>query len=89
MQQGKAADVLAATGALVPGLGLGVLVSRWIAPAGVFLVLGGAALHARGMMVKHRLEAMAVVPKWWVWLYWLCWAGLLVVGALVLVDGIW
>lgn len=81
----KMAELMASAGALVLGIGIGALAGAWIGPAGGVMVLLGGALHARGMIVKHRYEASLAIPAWWVWLYRLCWAGLIVVGVLILV----
>jgi hypothetical protein len=82
----KLAELLGSTGALVLGIGVGAWAATWIGPTSGVLVLLGAALHARGMILKHRAEASLEVPHWWVWLYRLCWVGLVVAGLWVLID---
>lgn len=42
----------------------------------------GAALHAWGMVARHRLERRGDRVWWGEALYWLCWAILLAIGAL-------
>ena len=79
----KAAELTSGIGAVVLGIGLGVLLARFIGPAAGVVAAVGVLLHGFGMWDKHRLEAgmptaddRAVVA-----LYWACW--LLLSGVLV------
>lgn len=81
----RVAELTSSLGALVLGMGLGILLSKWLADVGIWILLGGAVAHAWGMYDKNRLEQSAGAPDvWWhVYAYWLCWL-VLGVGALVL-----
>ena len=72
------ADLAGGVGAGVLGMGLGVMLASYLRGAGVLLLVVGGALHATGMLAKHRLEKSADErPLWWeTLLYWGCWAGL-------------
>lgn len=77
------ADLAGSVGAGVLGAGLGVVLAKYIGGVGVLLIVVGGALHAAGMLDKHRLEkSEGEAPLWWhAVLYWVCWvtlAGLLV-----------
>jgi hypothetical protein len=76
--QRERADLAGSVGAGVLGAGLGVLMADYIGGAGVLLIVVGGALHATGMLHKHRLEKReGEAPVWWhVLLYWACWVGL-------------
>ena len=71
----KRADLAGGLGAGALGMGLGVLLASYLRGAGALLVLTGAALHASGMWVKHRVESSTHErPVWWeALLYWVCW----------------
>ena len=75
----KLADLTSASGALILGVGLGTLLSRWITSVAVPVAVLGVGMHAFGMWDKHRLEAQRgdVNPTWVVALYWACWVLLL------------
>lgn len=82
----KLAELTSGLGAVVLGMGLGVLLSRYLAGLGVPVLLIGLALHGSGMYTKHRLEQGGAAQPWWATaLYWLCWALLAaLVGYLIL-----
>lgn len=86
----RIAELTSSLGALVLGIGLGALFSRWLVDAGVWILVGGAIVHAWGMYDKNRLERIADAPDvWWhVYAYWSCWF-LLGIGALALVMRLW
>jgi hypothetical protein len=69
------ADLAGSVGAGVLGAGLGVALANYIGGAGVLLIVVGGALHATGMLDKHRLEkSEGEAPLWWhAVLYWVCW----------------
>jgi len=79
----KQADLASGLGAGILGAGLGALAGSYLGPYAVPLLAIGAALHAWGMLERHRLDGAAPRVWWAEALYWLCWA-LLAVGALVL-----
>lgn len=60
----------------VAGVGLGVMLARWLNDSGLVILLVGALVHAWGMFDGMRLERQADLPRpsWSVGLYWLCWA---------------
>lgn len=82
----RLAELTSSVGALVLGIGLGALLSNWLAGVGLWILLTGAVVHGWGMYDKNRLEQSAQLPDvWWhVYAYWLCWL-LFGVGALVLI----
>ncbi len=78
----KRAELASGLGALLLGLGLGVLAGRQIAPFGLPLLVVGIVIHGWGMFDKHRLQRRVEVvpPLWSVALYWICWVGLAVMA---------
>ena len=84
MTRMKLAELTSGVGALVLGIGLGALFSRWLATAAELITVIGLVLHAFGMWDKHRLEAIGPTenPPWIVALYWVCW--LLLAGVLAM-----
>jgi hypothetical protein len=70
----KIAELTSSSGALVLGLGLGVLLERWLAGWGVLLLFAGMVVHSWGMFHKRRLETSNdVLPRWSTVTYWMCW----------------
>ena len=78
----KKAELLGGVGALVLGAGLGLLLSSFLQPYAVPLLVVGLLAHAWGMFDKHRLEAASpgARPRWAESLYWVCWAALLLLA---------
>ena len=76
------AELASGVGAVVLGVGLGVLAADQFGSLGLPLLLVGAAVHAWGMYDKHRLERQSDASAvWWEPVaYWTCW-GLLAVLA--------
>jgi hypothetical protein len=68
------------SGAVVLGLGLGVLLSDRLAGLGPAVLAAGIAVHAWGMYDKHRLERRQdVADPWWATaLFLVCWLALAV-----------
>ena len=83
MTRRKLAELTSGIGALVLGIGLGALVSTWVAGAAGFITVAGMTVHAFGMWDKHRLETQSEADsgRLTVVLYWVCW--LLLAGVLV------
>lgn len=52
----RVAELTSALGALALGIGLGVLLSRWLAGLGLWMLLGRAVAHAWGMSDKNHME---------------------------------
>ncbi|MFC1458325.1 MULTISPECIES: hypothetical protein [Microvirga] len=81
----RLAELTSGVGAVVLGIGLGVLAADHLDRVGLPLLLVGAAVHAWGMFDKHRLERQADAPAvWWAPVaYWTCWGllGLAGLGA--------
>lgn len=75
----RKAELLGVVGALVLGLGLGLILAGFLKPYAVAFLLAGLLMHAWGMFDKHRLEtASSVIRPWWAeLLYWICWIALL------------
>jgi hypothetical protein len=84
----KMAELLSGVGAVVLGMGLGLLFSRFLSPYITPLILIGLLTHAWGMFDKHRFEsASAGVRLWWAEvLYWVCWGALFVLAAYIAVS---
>ena len=86
----KRAELTAGTGALVLGVGVGVLAAGAFRDWGIPILVLGLAMHGWGMFDKHRLESgQTGAPLWWETLiYWVCWlllaAALLGAGVLLL-----
>lgn len=75
----KRARLLSGIGAVALGIGIGILLSNFLKPYALPVLLTGAVMHALGMFLEHRLEnAAANVRLWWAEiLYWVCWILLL------------
>jgi Mn2+/Fe2+ NRAMP family transporter len=83
----KLAELTSGIGAIVLGLGLGVVAGRLLAGIGLPLLISGLLLHGWGMYDKHRLESGAVPQPWWATaLYWICWALLAGLAAYLLLT---
>lgn len=84
----KKAELLGGVGALVLGMGLGLLFSSLLKPYAVPLLIVGLLSHAWGMFDKHRLEASSSLTRlWWAdLLYWACWISLLILSAYLVVS---
>ena len=64
--QVKRAELLTGVGAVVLGMGLGLLFAGFLARYTLPLLLIGLLMHAWGMFDKHRLEkASAGARRWW------------------------
>lgn len=72
----RLAELTSGIGAVVLGIGLGVLLSDRL--AGFRFAVLGIAVHGWGMYDRHRQERSqgAVDPWWAAALYWACWIGL-------------
>lgn len=79
----KLAELTSGVGALVLGVGLGVLFASTLRQSAAIVLVTGGLLHGWGMLDKHRLETSGAAHQvWWVnFLYWVCWAAL---GGLVI-----
>lgn len=75
----KRAELLSGVGAVVLGMGLGLLFANSLKPYLIPILLVGLVMHAWGMFDKHRSEnAPAKASPWWSeLLYWVCWVALL------------
>jgi|SRR5215212_8335420 predicted MFS family arabinose efflux permease len=71
----RVAELTSSVGALVLGIGLGVLLGNVLGGFGLPLLMAGALVHAWGMFDKRRLERSAGAPdvRWHVVTYWACW----------------
>ncbi|WP_201860733.1 hypothetical protein [Microvirga soli] len=88
----RLAELTSGVGAVVLGIGLGVLAADRLDRVGLPLLLVGAAVHAWGMFDKHRLERQADAPDAW-WgpvAYWSCWGllGILAAGFMLRLAGV-
>jgi len=74
----KKAELLSSLGAGVLGAGTALLLSKFLAPYAVPILLLGLISHATGMSKKHGLEQQGQnVRVWWAEaLYWFCWLAL-------------
>ena len=84
----KRAKLLRGFGAVTLGIGLGVLLSNFLKPYALPVLLTGAVMHALGMFLEHRLENAATnIRLWWAEiLYWVCWILLLGIIIYIAVD---
>jgi hypothetical protein len=84
----KRAELLGGVGALILGMGLGLLFARFLTPYTTPLLLTGLLMHAWGMYDKHRLESEGAGARQWrvELLYWVCWVALLVLCVYIAVD---
>ncbi len=84
----KRAELLSGVGAVVLGMGIGLLFSRFLSPYTTPLILIGLLTHAWGMFDKHRFESTAAgVRLWWAEvLYWICWGALFVLAVYIAVS---
>jgi hypothetical protein len=87
----KMAELLSSVGAVVLGMGLGLLFSGFLMAYATPLLLIGLLAHAWGMFDKHRLEtASAGARIWWTEvLYWSCWAALFALFAYIAMSRFW
>jgi hypothetical protein len=71
----RLAELTSGVGAVVLGIGLGVLMAGRLQDLALPVLGSGIVMHAWGMYDKHRLERQvgAVEPSWAVRLYALCW----------------
>ncbi len=76
--QRKAAELLSTTGALVLGVGIGLILPVAGSAIAWLTIALGIASHGWGMYERRRLDlqAGAMLPWWFQLLYWLCWIGL-------------
>jgi hypothetical protein len=88
----RVAELTSGVGAVVLGMGIGVIASGVLHGLGLYLLLAGILAHGWGMYAKHRADGLSGDPApWWhAALYWLCWAVLaglvlLVLGRVILV----
>ena len=88
----RRAELTSGVGALVLGIGLGVLTADRLGRFGLPLLLVGLVVHAWGMFDKHRLGRQADAQDvWWEPVaYWTCWGllALLAVGLAGRLSGI-
>jgi flagellar biosynthesis protein FlhB len=84
----KRAELLSGVGAVVLGIGLGVLLSSFLKPYALPVLITGLVMHALGMFMMHKFEnESTTVRLWWAEiLYWLCWIILLGIIIYVAVD---
>lgn len=79
----RLAEFTSGVGAVVLGVGIGVLAAGHLGRFGLPLLLVGAAVHGWGMFDKHRLEREAGARNTW-WepvAYWACWGLLTLLAA--------
>jgi hypothetical protein len=83
----RVAELTSGVGAVVLGIGVGVIASGVLRGLGLYLLLAGVLAHGWGMYAKHRAESLsgAAAPGWHAALYWLCWA--ILAGLVLLVLG--
>ena len=87
MNRLKLAELTSSVGALVLGIGIGALFPEWFGGVAAAITVVGLILHAFGMWDKHRLESSLATtnPAWVVALYWVCWALLAALVAILVV----
>lgn len=74
----KRAELLSSIGAGVLGAGIALLLTKFLAPYAIPILLIGLISHAAGMSRKHGLEgqSQSVRLGWAEALYWFCWLAL-------------
>jgi hypothetical protein len=79
------ADLTSGIGALILGIGIGSYFARIFSTASALILVAGAITHGIGMFDKHRLETTGTVEssKLISGLYWLCWALLAILAAVI------
>jgi hypothetical protein len=72
----RVAELTSGIGAVVLGIGIGVIASGVLRGLGLYLLLAGVLTHGWGMYAKHRAEYLTgnANPGWHTALYWVCWA---------------
>ena len=80
----KQAHLLSSVGALVLGVGIGVIAAPTLGPLAIPIFLLGCISHGWGMIMTHRIEEMDryAPSNWEAILYWGCWVALGIVAAL-------
>lgn len=61
------------------GVGLGILISKFLENATALIILLGVVMHVWGMIDMSRLDKLAgdvSRPAWSSALYWICWIAL-------------
>jgi hypothetical protein len=83
----KRAALLSSLGALVLGVGLGLILPEDVRTLAVPMLVVGILAHGWGMLETHRLDRASEVapPRWAAVLYWGCWLALLALGVLIAV----
>lgn len=74
----KKAELLSSVGAGVLGGGIALLLTKFLTPYAIPILLIGLISHAAGMSRKHGLEgqSQSVRLGWAEALYWFCWLAL-------------
>lgn len=81
----KGAELISGGGAVVLGVGLGLLAPVLLQRYALPLLFVGVLLHGVGMTLKYRLEASGrKTPDWVRALFWMCWAALVATLAWVM-----
>ncbi|MBI2757791.1 MAG: hypothetical protein HYX49_03850 [Chloroflexi bacterium] len=83
----KKAELLSSIGAGVLGAGIALLLTKFLTPYAIPILLIGLISHAVGMSKKHGLEQQDQnIRVWWVEaLYWFCWLALAVLLLFIIV----
>jgi hypothetical protein len=74
----RLAELTSGIGAVVLGIGLGVLMADRLHGLGFAILAVGIAVHAWGMYDRHLTDRLqGTADPWWATaLYWACWIGL-------------
>jgi hypothetical protein len=78
-QRERFAELTSSLGAGILGVGLGVLLARYLKTTWIPLVILGGGMHAFGMWDMRRMERVGGLsprPLWSLLLYWVCWIAL-------------
>lgn len=86
----NAALLLSTTGAAVAGAGLGALLHEMLRPIALAIVAVGLAAHLVGMVGSRRVQQQAGYgyARWEIAAYWLCWALILILLAVVIFSSV-
>ena len=79
----KQAHLLSSVGALVLGVGIGVMAAPALGPLAIPIFLLGCISHGWGMIMTYRIEELGQQAQstWETYLYWGCWVALGIVAA--------
>lgn len=84
----KRLELLGALGAGILGAGIGLLLSRWLLPFALPILIVGIVSHVWAMWAKKRMERQFNLarPAWVIAAEWICW---LMIASLIVYVAAW